>query len=62
MKARGLNGTSGTARPRGKATKRRRKAGPTKVKLAAIRKFLEESPIKPTREGMEAIRREIEGE
>jgi hypothetical protein len=62
MKRRGLNGTNGAGRARSTATKRRRKVAPTKAQLAAIRKFLKESPVKPTREGMEAIRRELEGE
>ena len=61
MKGRDVDGTSGAARARGTATKCRRRVAPTKIQLAALRKFLRESPVKPTREGMEAIRRELEG-
>jgi hypothetical protein len=60
MNGRGLNGSNGGARRRAKAPKHP-KGGVSKAHQAARRKFLADSPAKPTREGMEAIQREIGG-
>jgi hypothetical protein len=60
MNSRGTNGSNGTTRKRAKAPKRP-KGGVTKAQQAARRKFLAESPVKPSREGMEAIHRELVG-
>ena len=60
MNGRGLNGRNGGARKRAKAPKRA-KGGVSKAQQAARRKFLADSPVKPTREGMEAIHRELVG-
>jgi len=61
MNAHGANGSNGTTRRRAKALKRP-KGGVTKAQQAARRKFIAESPVKPSREGMEAIHRELNGE
>jgi hypothetical protein len=61
MNARGTNGSNGTTRRRAQAPKRP-KGGVTKAQHAARRKFIAESPVKPSREGMEAIHRELNGE
>jgi len=60
MNGRGLGGSNGGARKRAKAPKRA-KGGVSKAQQAARRKFLADSPVKPTREGMEAIHRELVG-
>ncbi len=60
MNSRGTNGSNGTTRKRATAPKRP-KGGVTKAQQAARRKFLADSPVKPTREGMEAIHRELVG-
>ncbi len=49
-----------TAGKRSPAHKRSNKATP--AQLAAMRWIIKESGVTPTKEGMEAIRREIEGE
>lgn len=61
MNTRGTNGSKGPTRKRAKAPKRP-KGGVTKAQQAARRKFIAESPVKPSREGMEAIHRELNGE
>lgn len=61
MTAHGTNGSNGTTRRRAKAPKRP-KSGVTKAQQAARRKFIAESPVKPSREGMEEIDRELNGE
>ena len=61
MSVRGTNGNNGAARNRAKAP-RRPKGEVTKAQQAARRKFIAESPVKPSREGMEAIHRELNGE
>jgi hypothetical protein len=58
MNPRGTNGNNGTTRKRAKALKRP-KSGVTQAQQAARRKFIAESPVKPSREGMEAIHREL---
>jgi hypothetical protein len=55
MNARGTNGSNGTTRRRAKAPK----VGVTKAQQAARRKVIAESPVKPSREGMQAIHREL---
>lgn len=55
MNAHGTDGSNGTTRGRAK----RPKGGATKAQQAARRKFIAESPVKPSREGMEAIHREL---
>jgi len=62
MSGRSLNGGNGTKRKRAKALKRPKGGGVTKAQQAARRKFIAESPVKPTREGMEAVLRELSGE
>jgi hypothetical protein len=61
MNSRGIKGSNGTTRKRANAPKRP-EGGVTKVQQAARRKFIAESPVKPSREGMEAIHRELNGE
>jgi hypothetical protein len=61
MASRGTNGSNGTTRKRAKAPTRP-KAGVTKAQQAARRKFIAESRVKPSREGMAAIHRELNGE
>jgi hypothetical protein len=56
-----MKGSNGTTRKGAKARKRP-EGGVTKVQQAARRKFIAESPVKPSREGMEAIHRELHGE
>ena len=58
MSAHGTNGSKGTTRGRAKAPKRP-KGRATKAQQAARRKFIAESPVKPSREGMAAIHREL---
>ena len=61
MNGHGTNGSNGTTRRRAKAPKRS-KGGVTKAQQAARRSFIAESPVKPSREGMDAIHRELNGE
>jgi hypothetical protein len=61
MHAHGTNGSNGSTRRRAKAPKRTN-GGATKAQQAARRKFIAKSPVKPSREGMEAIHRELSGE
>jgi hypothetical protein len=44
------------------ATKHRSTGGATKAQQKARRKFIAESPEKPTRDGLDAVRRELYGE
>jgi len=60
MNARGTNGSNGITRRRAKPPKRP-KGGVTQAQQAARRKFIAESPVKPSRDGMEAIHRELVG-
>ena len=60
MDSRGTNGSDATTRKGAKAPKPT-KGGVTKAQQAARRKFIAESPVKPSREGMEAIHRELVG-
>ena len=60
MNGHGTNGSNGTTPRRAKAPKRP-KGGVTKAQQVARRKFIAESPVKPSREGMEAIHRELVG-
>jgi hypothetical protein len=62
MNVRGLNGSNGAKRMRAKSPPKRRQDGVTKAQLAARRKFLAESSVKPTAEGMDAVHRELHGE
>jgi hypothetical protein len=58
MNRRGVNGTT---RPSRKRSKPSRKNKATKAEIAARRKFIAESPVKPSPEGVAAIRREFFG-
>lgn len=60
MSGRALNGSNGSRRKRAKAPKRRSSEA-TKAQQAARRKFLADSPVKATPEGLEAVRRELFG-
>jgi hypothetical protein len=62
MSGRSLNGSNGTKRKRARAPKRPKGGGVSKAQQAARRKFIAESPVKPTPEGMEAVLRELSGE
>ena len=53
---------NGTKRKRAKAAPKRRQERLTRAQLAAGRRFLAESPVKPTAEGMAAIERELQSE
>jgi hypothetical protein len=61
MNGRGPNGSNGTSRPKRAKAPTRPKGAVSKAQQAARRKFLADSPVKPTREGMEAIHRELVG-
>ena len=61
MNARGLNGSNGGTRKRAKAPKRS-KGGVTKAQQAARRQFHRREPAEALARGMEAIRRELNGE
>jgi hypothetical protein len=52
----------GTKRTRAKAAPERREDRLTNAQLAAGRRFLAESSVKPTAEGMAAIERELHDE
>jgi hypothetical protein len=56
----GRNGTSGTKRKRAGGAKRPK--SPTNAQRAAWRRIVAESGIAPTKEGMEAILRELRRE
>jgi hypothetical protein len=58
MNRRGLNGTTQPSRKRAKPS---RKNTATKAEQAARRKFIAESRVKPSFEGMAAVRRELYG-
>ncbi len=53
---------NGRKRSRAKAAPKSREDRLSKAQLAAGRRFLAESPVKPSAEGMAAIERELHGE